>query len=81
MVAPNAGSPRSTSPWSDMMPPDMRRASRLPQVFHEVLVHRWLLAERAGHEVDIFDACQDYMDQSLSKKPGGVATVTTPPVS
>jgi hypothetical protein len=47
----------------------MRARLEGPQLFHEVLVHRWLLAERAGHDIGIFDAGQDYIDNVLASKP------------
>ena len=39
-------------------------------------MHRWLLSERAGHEVDFFESAQDYIDAVLSAKPE--EAVTTP---
>jgi hypothetical protein len=56
-------------PLVRMVPPEMRTRLEGPQLFHEVLVHRWLLAERAGHDIGIFDAGQDYIDTVLSTKP------------
>jgi hypothetical protein len=44
------------------------------EVFHEVLVHRWFLSERAGREVDIFDTARDYIDRFLSTKPDEAIT-------
>ncbi len=38
-----------------MVPPEARGKLEPAEIFHEILVHRWLLSERAGHEVDIFD--------------------------
>ena len=39
------------------------------EIFHEILVHRWYLSERAGHEVGIFDTARDYIDNVLAAKP------------
>jgi hypothetical protein len=39
-----------------------------------VLQHRWYLAERAGHDVDLFDAAADYIDTVLKKKPDEAIT-------
>ena len=36
---------------------------------HEVLAHRWYLAERAGHDIDTFDAAADYIATVLRDKP------------
>lgn len=33
-----------------------------PELYHDVLVHRWLLSERAGHEVEFWDAARDYVE-------------------
>ena len=59
-----------------MVPRELRGRLEPPEVFHEVLVHRWLLSERAGHEVDTFEAARDYIDTVLSRKPE--EAVTTP---
>jgi hypothetical protein len=56
-------------PLVRMVPPDLRGRLEGPQILHEVLVHRWLMAERAGHDIGIFDAAQDYIDTVLTAKP------------
>ena len=38
-------------------------------MFHEVLQHRWYLAEQAGHDIETFVAAHDYIDNVLSRKP------------
>ena len=38
-----------------MIPPEARGKLEPAEIFHEILVHRWYLSERAGHEVDILD--------------------------
>jgi hypothetical protein len=43
-------------------------------VFHEILVHRWYLSERAGREVPLFEAARDYMDTVLTQKPDEAVT-------
>ncbi|HWJ66092.1 MAG TPA: DUF4032 domain-containing protein [Nocardioides sp.] len=40
-----------------------------PEYFHEVMEHRWVLSEEAGHEVDIFDAARDYVAHVLPHRP------------
>ena len=42
-------------PIMAMIPAEARGKLEPAEIFHEVLVHRWYLSERAGHEVDIFD--------------------------
>jgi hypothetical protein len=49
-----------------MVPPEKRGDLEPAEVFHEVLEHRWYLSERAGQEVDIFDAARDYVEKSAS---------------
>ncbi len=39
------------------------------EVFHEVLEHRWYLAERAQHDVPITEALEDYVATVLPGKP------------
>ncbi len=56
-------------PLVRMVPAELRARLEGPQLFHEVLVHRWLLAERAGHDIGIFDAGQDYIDTVLATRP------------
>jgi len=52
-----------------MVPPSERGKLEPAEIYHEVLVHRWYLSERAGHEVDIFDTARDYFAFELSRKP------------
>ena len=51
------------------IPRELRGRLEPAEVFHEVLEHRWFLSERAGHEVDIFDAARDYIEKVLTSKP------------
>jgi hypothetical protein len=43
------------------------------QIFHEVLEHRWYLAEQAGRDVALTDALRDYLENVLPLKPDEVA--------
>ena len=56
-------------PVSAMIPADARGKLEPAEFFHEVLAHRWYLAERAGHDIDIFDAAADYVATVLRDKP------------
>ncbi|WP_435748051.1 DUF4032 domain-containing protein [Nocardioides sp. SYSU DS0663] len=57
------------------MVPDHARGKLEPaEIFHEVLVHRWYLSERAGHEVDLFETAHDYIDTVLAGKPDEAVT-------
>jgi hypothetical protein len=56
------------------------------ELFHEVLEHRWYLSERAGNDVPIEDAIQDYVKTVLPGKPDeksvlGVDTVEMPVIA
>ena len=57
-----------------MVPPEARGRLEAAEVFHEVLVHRWYLSERAGHEVPIHEAARDYVDTVLMHKPEEIET-------
>jgi hypothetical protein len=52
-----------------MVPSDATGKLEPAEVFHEVLAHRWYLAEQAGHDIDIFDAAADYIANVLKDKP------------
>jgi uncharacterized protein DUF4032/lipopolysaccharide kinase (Kdo/WaaP) family protein len=56
-------------PIMAMVPPEARGKLEPAEIYHEILVHRWYLSERAGHEVGIFDTARDYIDTVLLKKP------------
>jgi hypothetical protein len=43
------------------------------QIFHEVLEHRWYLAEQAGRDIQLTDALRDYLENVLPLKPDEVA--------
>ncbi len=40
-----------------------------PQLYHELLEHRWYLSERAGHEVTLQEAVADYAESVLRRLP------------
>ena len=56
-------------PIMAMIPPQARGKLEPAEIFHEILVHRWYLSERAGHEIGIFDTTRDDIDTVLLKKP------------
>ena len=56
------------------------------EVFHEVLEHRWYLAERAQHDIPIQEALDDYVAKVLPGKPDeravlGVDTAELPVIA
>ena len=54
---------------AELIPPDQRGKLEPAEFFHEILVHRWYLSERAGHEVKLFDVARDYVQTQLGEKP------------
>ena len=56
-------------PIMALVPPAARGKLEPAEIFHEVLVHRWLLSERAGTEIDIFHTARDYVDTILLERP------------
>jgi hypothetical protein len=56
-------------PLVAMIPRRLRGRLEPAEVYHEVLVHRWFLSERAGREVDIFQTARDYIETVLETKP------------
>jgi tRNA A-37 threonylcarbamoyl transferase component Bud32 len=59
-------------PLITMLPPDQRGKLEPAEFFHEVLVHRWYLSERAGREIDIFESAADYIENVLPRRPDEV---------
>ncbi len=56
-------------PIMELVPPTARGKLEPAEIFHEILVHRWYLSERAGAEVGILDTARDYIDHVLTAKP------------
>lgn len=54
--------------WSSI-PVELRGKRDAAEVFHEILEHRWLMAERAGHIIDTFDAARSYVENVLRNQP------------
>ncbi len=51
------------------VPLELRGKLEPPQLYHELLEHRWYLSERAGKEVPLTDAVTDYIDTVLRRLP------------
>lgn len=51
------------------VPRELRRKLEPAQVFHEVLDHRWFLAEAAGHDVPMSVAAASYVKNILPGRP------------
>ena len=65
-------------PLMAMVPQEARGKLEQAEIFHELLVHRWYLSERAGAEVSLPDTARDYIDSVLASKPE--EAVAAPPI-
>ncbi|MDT9594175.1 DUF4032 domain-containing protein [Nocardioides zeae] len=54
-------------PLTRMLPADARGEIEPPEMFHQVLEHRWFLSEQAGHEVEIFASARDWISNVLEQ--------------
>ncbi|TPF96694.1 lipopolysaccharide kinase [Bifidobacterium sp. UTCIF-39] len=52
-------------PTVRMIPAEYRSQIEPAQFFHEVLTHRWYLAEKVGHDVPMAEAVNSYIDTVL----------------
>jgi hypothetical protein len=66
-------------PIMELIPDEMRGRLEPPEIFHEILEHRWFLSEKAGRSVDIFDAARSYFDTVLVKRPEEAITPADDP--
>ncbi len=66
---------RIYEPITRRVPPSMRGKLEPAEVFHEILEHRWYMAEAAHHDIPIEDAADDYVDKVLPGKPDESAVV------
>ncbi|AXT86943.1 DUF4032 domain-containing protein [Aeromicrobium sp. A1-2] len=71
-VVANQWMSRYYEPIVALVPPELRGKLEAPEVYHEILHHRWTLSEQAGREVDIFEAARDYIQHVLSRRPDEV---------
>ena len=53
----------------DAIPPGLRGRLSPPEVFHEVLEHRWYLSEVAGRDVGTTEAARSYFARVLPDVP------------
>jgi len=65
---------RIYEPVTRRVPRELTGKLEPAEVFHEVLAHRWYLAEQAGHTIDTFDAAADYVANVLKHKPDEAIT-------
>lgn len=60
---------RIYEPTTRAVPRELRGKLEPAEIFHEILEHRWYLAERAGHDIPIEEALADYLREVLPGKP------------
>ena len=51
------------------IPKELRGKLEPAQVFHELLDHRWFMAEKAGHDIPLHEAIDSYVRDVLRHKP------------
>lgn len=56
-------------PITRAVPADLRGKLEPAEIFHEILEHRWYMAELAGHDFRIEDVLVDYVANVLPAKP------------
>ncbi|MGL5859889.1 MAG: DUF4032 domain-containing protein, partial [Phycicoccus sp.] len=70
---------RIYEPVTRRVPRDLVAKLEPAEVFHEVLEHRWYLAERAQHDVPIEETIEDYVCSVLPGKPDEQAVLGIDP--
>ena len=63
-------------PVVDAIPPPLRGRLAPPEIFHEILLHRWYLSEAAGHDVGTTAAAQSYYASVLPLSQSSSALAT-----
>ncbi|KGN34362.1 lipopolysaccharide kinase [Knoellia sinensis KCTC 19936] len=66
---------RIYEPLTRRVPRELSGKLEPAELFHEVLEHRWYMAERAQHDIPIEDAIEDYVASILPSKPDEVSVV------
>jgi hypothetical protein len=61
-------------PIIDAIPRDLAGRLAPPEVFHEILEHRWFLSEAAGRDVGTTAAARSYFETVLPQTPKEVTT-------
>jgi len=56
---------RVYQPTIALVPPELRSRLDAPQVFHEILEHRWFLSQQQQRDVPTAEAAQSYVDNYL----------------
>jgi hypothetical protein len=56
-------------PALELVPEELRPRLEPAELFHQLLEHRWFLAERAGQDVPMEDVVADYVSTVLHHTP------------
>ncbi|UFU07203.1 DUF4032 domain-containing protein [Ruania halotolerans] len=56
-------------PTIRQIPRDLRGKLEPAEIFHEVLEHRWFMAQEAGHDIPMADVVPHYIDTVLRHRP------------
>ncbi|HLR28306.1 MAG TPA: DUF4032 domain-containing protein, partial [Ruania sp.] len=51
------------------IPPHLRGKLEPAEFFHELLEHRWFMAQHAGHDIPMPEAVASYIDNVLQHRP------------
>jgi hypothetical protein len=62
------------------IPVELRGRLAPPEIFHEILVHRWYLSEQAGHDVGTTAAARSYFENVLPHAPEPLTSDATGPI-
>jgi len=70
---------KAFEPTIAAIPKELRSKLEPAQLFHEILEHRWYLAENEGRDIPLAEAAQSYIDRELVNKPDEEALLTAQP--
>lgn len=65
-------------PVVEAIPDDQRSKLEPVEVFHEIIVHKWFLSERAGRDVGVEEAARDYFAGVLAQAPAERVVLADP---
>jgi hypothetical protein len=65
-------------PTIAQIPEDLRSKLADPEIYHQILEHRWFLSEEAGHDVGTQTALQDYITSVLVTAPNDEMVILGP---
>jgi hypothetical protein len=69
----------SYEPVLRAVPRELRGKLTGPEIYHEVLEHRWYLSEQSNEEIGIVEAAESYVENVLRYKPDERAVLSGPP--